>query len=204
MRSIVTEHCNNSLLPHIKLHPTRRNLPMYIVAPSKEWHYLGFYFDPLLSFSSHCHCYASKALVVTNNLRILGHSLEGVDPSIRKHVYQAVVWSILSYSLPLWYHLNGKGCKGHVKLLTKTQNVALRWISGAFWTTPIPWMELVSGIAPVEQWANYTIWNALQWGSKLDHVHILNVIACSAHLHPASPRNHVSQCPPGDNIAIIK
>ena len=70
------------LLPHIELHPTRRNTPTYIIAPSKELCYLGFYFDPFLSFVSHTHRYASKALVTTNNLKILGHSLGGVDPAL--------------------------------------------------------------------------------------------------------------------------
>ena len=72
----------HSLLPNIELHPTRHNTPTYIVTPSKEWWYLGFYFDPFLSFSSHCCRYSAKALVVTNNLKILGHSLGRIDPSL--------------------------------------------------------------------------------------------------------------------------
>ena len=127
----------HSLLPCIELHPMRRNTPTFIVPPSKEWRYLGFYFDPFLSFVSHICRYASKALVTANNLKILGHSLGGVDPTLRRHVYQAVVWSVLSYGLPLWFKLDGKGCKAHVKMLAKTQNVVLRWITGAFRTTPI-------------------------------------------------------------------
>ena len=60
----------HSMLPNIELHPTRRNTPTYVIMPSKEWRYLGFYFDPFLSFSSHRHRYAAKALVATNNLKI--------------------------------------------------------------------------------------------------------------------------------------
>ena len=145
-------------------------------------------------------------LVVTNNLRILGHLLEGVDPQMHRHVYQAVVWSVLSYRLPLWYRLNGKGCKNLVKLLSKTQNVALRWLSGAFRTMPIPWMELVTGVAPVEQCTNYTICNALQRGSHLDHSHVLNIIVRSPHLHPAHAANaprHVTYHPASNNIHVI-
>ena len=67
-------NCLHSLLPKIELHPTWRHMPTYIIAPSHEWHYLGFFFDPFLSFDSHCCRYTSKALVATNNLRILGHS----------------------------------------------------------------------------------------------------------------------------------
>lgn len=123
---------------------------------------------------------------------------------MHKHVYQAVIWSVLSYGLPLWYCINGKGCKAQVKLLQKTQNVALCWISGAFQTTPIPWIELVTGIAPVEQRANYAIQNALQHGSKLDYSHILNHIACADHLHPTLPVDCPSQHAVSNNIGIIK
>ena len=84
---------------------------------------------------------------------------------MRRHVYQVVVWSVLSYGLPLWYKINGKGCKAHLKLLSKTQNVALRWISGAFRTTPTLWMEFLAGIPPVWQKANYMLCNALQRAS---------------------------------------
>ena len=164
----------HSLLPSIELHPTRCNTPTYIIAPSKEWRYLGFYFDPFLSFSTHIRRYASKALVTANNLKILMHSLGGVDPTLRRHVYQAVVWSVLLYGLPLWFKMNGKGCRAHVKMVAKTQNVALRWITGAFRTTPIAWMEFIAGIPPVTQKANYMLCNYLQRASRLPPTHILN------------------------------
>ena len=124
---------------------------------------------------------------------------------MRRHVYQAVVWPVLAYGLPLWYRINGKGCKNLVKLLIKTQNAVLRWLSGAFRTMPIPWMELVTGIAPVEQRANYTLCNALQRGSRLDHSHVLNIIARSTHVHPCHVLNarHSSARPDSDNIHII-
>ena len=165
----------HSMLPNIELHPTRRNTPTYIIAPSKEWHYLGFYFDPFLSFSSHC----------------------------RKHVYQAVVWSVLSYGLLLWYRLNGKGCKAQVKLLTKTQNVVLRWITGAFRTTPIAWMEYLAGIPPVQQKANYMLRNALQRSSRLPSSHILNHMALALPVHHHDKRRAVRRSPQ-ENIWLLK
>ena len=62
-----------SSLPSVELHPLSRNKPTFIIPPSKEWHYLGFYFDPFLSFSSHVNWYANKALTTVNNLCILRH-----------------------------------------------------------------------------------------------------------------------------------
>ena len=137
-------------------------MPTYIIPPSKEWWYLGFFFDPFLSFTSHCKRYAAKALVTANNLKILGHLLGGVDPALRRHVYQVVIWLVLSYGLPLWYKLDGKGCKAHIKLFNKTQNVALCWICGAFRTTPVAWLEFLSGVPPVTRKANYMLRNTLQ------------------------------------------
>ena len=185
-------NCLHSMLPNIELHPTRHNVPTYVIAPSKEWRYLGFFFDPFLSFSSHCHRYAAKALVATNNLRILGHSLGGVDPALHKHVYQAVIWSVLSYGLPLWYKVHGKGCKAQLKLLNKTQNVALWWISGAFRTMPVKWMEFVSGVPPVTQKANYMLQNALQHSSHLSDWHVLNVLASAPLAHHSVAAQHMS------------
>ena len=156
-----------------------------------------------LSFSSHTRIYASKALVTANNLKILGHSLGGVDPALRRHVYQAVVWTVMSYGLPLWYKTDGKGCKAHLKLLSKTQNVALRWITGAFRTTLIAWMEYIAGIPPVKQKANYMLCNALQRASKLPPSHILNHMAAAPTTHHRRPTRNIHHSP-HDNIWILK
>lgn len=83
------------------------------------------------------------------------------------------------------------------------QNVALCWISGAFHTTPIHWMEFVLGVPLVQQKANYMLGNALQQGSRLPANHILNQIATIPVFHSSStPRQW--QCPQSDNIWFIK
>ena len=191
------------MLPNIELHPLRHNTPTYIITPSKEWHYLGFFFDPFLSFSSHIKRYSAKGLVTANNLKILGHSLGGIDLALRRHVYQAVVWSVMSYGLPLWYRINGKGCQVHLKLLNKTQNVALHWICGAFRTTLIAWMEFLAGVPPVKQKANYMLRNAVQRIFKVPISHVLHHIAQDLPL-PNVPHNWQPlgiQCA---NIAILQ
>ena len=109
----------------------------------------------------------------------------------------------MSYGLPLWYKIDGKGCKAHLKMLTKTQNVTLRWITGAFCTTPIAWMEYIAGIPPVKQKANYMLRNTLQWVSKLPSSHILNSMA-AAPPSRHSPRLRNTGHSPNDNIWLIK
>ena len=203
-RKPIRFNCLHSMLPNIELHPTHRNIPTYVIPLNKEWRYLGFYFDPTLSFISHTCRYAAKALVVTNNLRILGNSLGGVDPQMRRHVYQAIIWSVMSYGLPLWFKIDGKGCKAMLKLLQKTQNVALRWISSAFRTTPIPWMEFVTGVPPVVQKSNYMMCNALQRASKLPSMHILHHLATSPPFHGQATLPRHQSRPKSDNIWILK
>ena len=58
--------CLFSSLPSITLRSTHH--PLIVIAPTKEWRYLGFYFDPFLSFSHHINRYANKSLVVAQNL----------------------------------------------------------------------------------------------------------------------------------------
>ena len=89
------------------------------------------------------------------------------------------------------------------EILTKTQNVALRWISGAFKTTPIQWMEFVTGTLPVLQKANYALCNSLQRISRLPKHHAMNHLASSQVTRP-SPSGLCHKRPLSDNIWIAK
>ena len=129
--------------------------------PSKEWQYLGFYFDSFVSFSSHVSRYANKALKIAQNLQIMGHCYGGINPLLRQQVYYAVCWSIMTYGTPLWYKLKGKGVKLLISKLSKTQNVALQRISGIFHTMPIPLLELFTGIALVTVRLDFQLCNFL-------------------------------------------
>ena len=114
-----------SSLPSIQLRSGHDRFTPVTIPPSKEWRYLGFYFDPFLSFSSHVSRYSNKALKVVQNLRIMGHCYGGLDPKLHCQVYYAACWSVMTYGMPLWYHLQAKGVKNLVNRLNKTQNVAL-------------------------------------------------------------------------------
>ena len=82
------------------------------------------------------------------NLCILGHSCNGLHPQLRKQVYLAVVWSVMAYGLPLWYHKDGKGCQVLLKKLQTVQN------DGAFHTSPTAHLEYITGLPPVRERAN--------------------------------------------------
>ena len=138
-----------SSLPAVSLISSCPLVMTTIIKPIQEWQYLGFYFDPFLSFSSHVTHYVNKALKVAQNLCIMGHCYSGIDPQLQRQTYYVVCWSVMTYGMPLWYCLKGKGIKSLVARLNKTQNVALCWITGAFCTTPVVLLEFLTGIAPV-------------------------------------------------------
>ena len=194
--------CIHSLLPVIKLHPMRHNMPMYIITPSKEWCYLGFYFDQFLSFSSHIRRYASKALVTANNLKILGHSLGGVDPVLRRHVYQAVVWSVLSYGLPLWYRMDGKGCKAHLKLLNKNKMLCYDGLAALF--TPCPFHDWSISLEYHRFGRKQTICYTMLFSAPLAYPQVISSIAWQLHLSCRLQNHRYGQRPPQDNIWLLK
>ena len=138
-----------SSLPSVELHPLSQSKPTVIILPTKEWHYLGFFFDPFLSFSSHVNCYTNKALTTVNNLRILGHPYNGLNPQLQKLVYMSVVWSVMTYGLPLWFKVNGKGIKNLVAKMQTVQNKVARWIMGAFCTTLLAHLEYLAGLPTI-------------------------------------------------------
>ena len=94
-----------SSLPSVSLISRHSSTLAVIIHPLKEWHYLGFYFDSFLSFSSHVSHYANKALKIAQNLWIMGHCHGGIDPRLRHQTYYAVCWSVMTYGVPLWYWL---------------------------------------------------------------------------------------------------
>ena len=61
-----------SSLPAIQLRSLQGCFSPVIITPSKEWRYLGFYFDPFLSFSSHVSRYANKALILAEIFELWG------------------------------------------------------------------------------------------------------------------------------------
>ncbi|KAF8637744.1 hypothetical protein AX17_002603 [Amanita inopinata Kibby_2008] len=56
----------------------------------------------------------------------------------------------MTYGLPLWYDATNRSSNPHVPKLQAVQNKALRFITGAFITTPIGSMEIISGLPPMK------------------------------------------------------
>jgi hypothetical protein len=67
-----------------------------LLRPSLVWRYLGFFFDPKLSFSAHVDFYVNKALSTLKALRMLGNSVKGLDSRNRALVYKVAAFPILT------------------------------------------------------------------------------------------------------------
>src|SRR6266478_5546139 len=82
-------------------------------------------------------------------MKMLGNSQRGFPPSQKRLMYLTVVLPVLTYGYLLWYKPKGKGCHRHLKKLETVQSVAVRWITGAFKTTPTGGTEIYAGLAPL-------------------------------------------------------
>ena len=120
------------------------------IHPVARWRYLGFYFTPNLDFSFHVQFYANKAFSTIRACNMLGSSVHGVGPKQRAHAYQACALSVLTYGLPLWYAMWGRGVIRLVQKLERVHNYALGWITGSFRTSPIGAREIIAGIPPLK------------------------------------------------------
>ena len=193
-----------SSLPSVELHPISRNDPTFIITPSKEWRYLGFFFDPFLSFSSHVTRYTNKAITTVNNLCILGHLYEGLNPQLQKQVYMLVVWSVMTYGLPLWFQVNGKGIKMLVSKLQTVQNKVAWWITGAFHTSPSAHLEYLAGLSPVIERANVIVQSYMLQAVKVPSSHPLHALASAPTAIPATNHWKIAKRLQSENIWLIK
>ncbi|KAF8625360.1 hypothetical protein AX15_005427 [Amanita polypyramis BW_CC] len=149
------------------------------VEPKKIWRYLGFFFDEELNFKIHIQCYVNKAFSVLNAMRMLGNSIEGFTPSKRKLVFSACIWSIATYGTALWFNKNAKGTKQKVNALNKVKNMGMRWITGAFSTTPITALEVISQTPPLLAQLNIIVFKYVLCINKLSDIHPVQRLARS-------------------------
>ncbi|KZV67103.1 hypothetical protein PENSPDRAFT_545836, partial [Peniophora sp. CONT] len=109
--------------------------------------YLGFFFDTFLSFKPHVTFYANKALSTVRALPMLGNSKRGLPPRTKRLLYITNIRSVMLYGHLCWFNCN-KPRVELVKILTKAQSAACRWITGAFRTSPIGGLGIAASILP--------------------------------------------------------
>lgn len=119
----------------------------HVIHGSPYLRWLGFYLDRNLNFEEHVKRSARKGISVLARLKLLANTLRGISSYNARLLYNACVVPILTYGSVLWYRNSGR--KGLVARLEKTQNKGLIWFLGAFRTSPIPAMEHLASIPPI-------------------------------------------------------
>ncbi|KAF8752989.1 Reverse transcriptase (RNA-dependent DNA polymerase) [Rhizoctonia solani] len=140
IRSACTPHSNPSLtFSHFGTDT--------VISPKDVVRWLGFYLDRKLNFKEHIQTMAVKARATLAGLRMLANSQNGLSVRHARILFKASVTPILTYGLPLWFH--GRRQLSLLEPLRKVQNQGLRWILGAFRTTPTRCMEHLASIPPL-------------------------------------------------------
>ncbi|QRW18463.1 ribonuclease H-like protein [Rhizoctonia solani] len=137
-------HPNHSANPSLHLTLNGKN---YTILPQGCIRWLGFYLDRKLTFKEHISNSANKAKAIIAGLGMLANTQRGLTIKHARILYLTCVIPILTYGSPLWFL--GRRQKSLLEPLRKVQNQGLRWLLGAFKTTPIPCLEHLASIPPL-------------------------------------------------------
>jgi hypothetical protein len=121
-----------------------------VVKPSTLLRWLGIYFDYLLHFSDHVTRMANKARSTIAAMKLLANTTRGMSAAHLHSLYQGAVEPIMMWGLPAWYKGQNHCQKTKIVQLERVQNEALRWIAGAWRTSPIEPLRVLLGIPPVD------------------------------------------------------
>ncbi|CDO70323.1 hypothetical protein BN946_scf184843.g12 [Trametes cinnabarina] len=152
---LVIEVEKNELIHFISTRLARDNAPLALtlddgttIQPTQCWRYLGFRLDPQLTFRAHVSFFAERAMTTVHAMLMLGNSIRGLSPMQKRTLYISCVLPLMTYGVQVWYR--SKGVKTLMKPLLAAEHRALRWITGAFRTTPIGAMQAFAGIMPLQ------------------------------------------------------
>ncbi|QRW16424.1 Reverse transcriptase (RNA-dependent DNA polymerase) [Rhizoctonia solani] len=137
-------HSNHSSNPSLHLTLNGKN---YTILPQGCIRWLGFYLDRKLTFKEHISNSTNKAKAIIAGLGMLANTQRGLTIKHARILYLTCVIPILTYGSPLWFL--GRRQKSLLEPLRKVQNQGLRWLLGAFKTTPIPCLEHLASIPPI-------------------------------------------------------
>jgi hypothetical protein len=104
--------------------------------------YLGVTLDRSLSYHKHLKKTAAKVSTRNNLLKKLAGSTRGASAQTLKTSALALCYSTAEYCAPVWSR------SSHTKLIDVQLNTSMRTISGTLRPTPLPWLPVLSNIAP--------------------------------------------------------
>jgi ribonuclease HI len=176
---------NPSTMPPVTLQPPQG--PPISIQPSGVIRWLGIFFDCKLSFKSHVQTMAARARSTIAGLRILANTVRGLNIANARILYKTVVLPILTFGAEVWF--TGRKQKALVETLSQAQNDGLRWILGAFRTTPSPALHHLGSILPLPHLLNQI---------SLRAAVCIHTLPLSSQIHPRLPASwspHASDPP---------
>ncbi|QRV95516.1 Reverse transcriptase from mobile element jockey protein [Ceratobasidium sp. AG-Ba] len=109
--------------------------------------WLGFWLDRQLTWKEHIRKMSTKGLSALAGLKILASSIHGISVKHCRLLFRGCIIPILTYGSVIWY--TGRKQKSLIAPLVRAQNTGLRWLLGAFRTSPVSAMEHVASILPI-------------------------------------------------------
>ena len=119
--------CNALPAPLQLILPDREHSTYYMVQPSENLRYLGFFINRRLKWEPHVCIMCNRACASMKALQVLGNSIQGLSMANWRLVLNAVCLPVLSYSCQLWY-LTG-AAKGLINMLQCVQNEMVKLVT---------------------------------------------------------------------------
>ena len=110
-----------------------------VLQPKEEVRILGLYFDSKLVWKKHQKIMSQKVSKYFSALSRTTYSTWGLPVLTARHVYTAILRSLLSYAVGVWFNPQKK--LSNIISLSTFQNKCLRTIEGVFKATPIFLLE---------------------------------------------------------------
>ena len=110
-----------------------------VLQPKEEVRILGLYFDSKLVWKKHQKIMLQKVSKYFSTLSRTTYSTWGLPVLTAHHVYTAILRSLLSYAVGVWFNPQKK--LSNIISLSTFQNKCIRTIGGVFKATPIFLLE---------------------------------------------------------------
>ena len=119
-----------------------------VLQPKEEVRVLGVYFDAKLQWHKHQRIVLQKAQRALSSLSRTSYSTWGFPLLTARLIFTAILRSILSYAVGIWYSPLRKA--SNISSLMTFQNKCLRLIGGAFKATPVYLLESELFLLPLD------------------------------------------------------